>query len=103
MAREVILPFRKMNTNLFSSEITSKIDEAQESDENESVTVALEAVNEESSSQDEVDQAIKSSAFVNSIFHPEYKLKMTLENEEKKAMNEYDKLVEKLSKGMIMG
>jgi hypothetical protein len=67
------------------------------SDDQESTTGGYEVVNLTDLSKKR-NEAINSEAFKNSIFHPEYKMKITREKESQKIMREIDKVYEEISK-----
>jgi len=67
------------------------------SDDEESTTIGYEYLEMPSYMQIQND-AIDSQAFKNSVFHPEYKRKISKENESKKTMQEVDKVYEGISK-----
>ena len=85
-----------MTTNI---DLKSQANDGTDSDENESTAIEFEPINEPPEQDGQLAHSIKSEAFLNSVFHPNFKMKSIEEKEEAKVRAEYDKLVEKLSKG----
>lgn len=92
---------QKMNTVIISSDMASKLEDHPESSDADESTSARYEPFDPRTDDEKIADAIKSEAFLNSVFHPDYKLRKTLEREEQKVREEYDKVVEKLAKGTM--